>query len=297
MKDQELYDYSPITERPPLEWPDGKKVAFYIGYNVEHFYLDVPSTSLVPFTSELQPDPLNYGWRDYGPRVGFWRLARIFDRHGVRPSVLLNSDVVDYYPQIIEAAAQRNWPFLAHGKTNSALNTGVDAETERQYLTEVVEKIEQGTGQRPKGWMGPGLAETYETPRLLTELGLRYTLGWTNDDQPYAWNQPGFYSVPYTVELNDIGIFVFKSHTGEEFLQMLKDQLDQLVLDAEDGGRVFPIALHPFVIGQAFRAGYLDKALDYITNHEAVWVTTSDDIVEHFAKTTAGTAAAAGTSA
>jgi len=285
MRDTELFDYSPIVDRESIEWPNGARVAFYIGLNVEHFYVDAPSTSLVPFTAELVPDPLNYGWRDYGPRVGIWRLIEIFDRHGIRPSVLLNSDVCDHYPQIIEAGMKRDWAWLAHGKTNSTLHTSLEVEEERRTLREIVETIEQATGSRPKGWMGPGLAETFETPRLLAELGLSYTLAWTNDDQPYAFNVPGFYSLPYTVELNDIGIFTFKSHTGAEFVQMVKDQFDQLYADAETSGRVMSIALHPFVIGQAFRAGYLDEALAYVAGHEGVWLTTSDEIAEHYART------------
>jgi peptidoglycan/xylan/chitin deacetylase (PgdA/CDA1 family) len=291
MRDIELFDYDPIAGREPLTWPGGARVAFYVGLNVEHFYVDAPSTSLVDLTAGLVPDPLNYGWRDYGPRVGIWRLIEIFDRHGIRPSVLLNSDVAERYPQIIEAGVERGWAWLAHGRTNSTIHGGLDVDEERDVLAEIVGTIERATGTRPKGWMGPGLSETFATPELLAELGLRYVLDWTNDDQPYPLNVPGMLSVPYTVELNDVGIFTFKSHTGPEFLQMVKDQFDQLYADAESSGRVMPIALHPFVIGQAFRARYLDEALAYIAGHEGVWLTTSDEIADHFART-AGRAAA-----
>jgi peptidoglycan/xylan/chitin deacetylase (PgdA/CDA1 family) len=261
-------------------------VAFYVGLNVEHFYVDAPSTSLVELTSGLVPDALNYGWRDYGARVGIWRLIEIFDRHGIRPSVLLNSDVADRYPQILEAGIERDWAWLAHGRTNSSIHSGLELEEEREVLADVVETIERATGRRPKGWMGPGLSETFETPRLLAELGLSYVLDWTNDDQPYRLNVPGMISVPYTVELNDVGIFAFKSLTGPEFLQMVKDQFDQLYADAESSGRVMALALHPFVIGQAFRARYLDQALEYIAAQDGVWLTTSDEIAEHYLRAT-----------
>jgi allantoinase len=291
MRDIELFDYDPITGREPIAWPGGARVAFYVGLNVEHFYVDAPSTSLVDMTAGLVPDPLNYGWRDYGARVGIWRLIEIFDRHGIRPSVLLNADVADRYPQIIEAGVERDWAWLAHGRTNSTIHSGLAVDEERKVLAEIVATIERATGTRPKGWMGPGLSETFATPELLAELGLRYVLDWTNDDQPYPLNVPGMLSVPYTVELNDVGIFTFKSHTGPEFLQMVKDQVDQLYADAEASGRVMPIALHPFVIGQAFRAKYLDEALAYIAGHEGVWLTTSDEIADHYARTAGRTAA------
>ncbi|WP_435405426.1 hypothetical protein [Mycolicibacterium komossense] len=129
------------------------------------------------------------------------------------------------------------------------------------------------------------MTETFDTPRLLAELGVRYLLDWTNDDQPYPLNIPGMYSVPYSVELNDIPLFVGKSLSGEGFRQTVEDQLDQLYADAALSGRVMALALHPFVTGQPFRTKYLDQALAYVVNHPGVWVTTADEIAEHYAQT------------
>ncbi|MEU5158677.1 polysaccharide deacetylase family protein [Streptomyces sp. NPDC020875] len=282
--DQTLYDYSPITEREPLRWPGGARVAFYVGLNVEHYRVDKPSTSTFAGTAGLTPDPLNYGWRDYGPRVGIWRVIESLDRYGVRASALLNSAAGERYPQIVRAGRERDWAWLAHGRDNSTFQAGMEVEEERRYLTEVVESIERTTGQRPRGWMGPALTETFRTPELLAELGLGYVLDWTNDDQPYRLNVPGVISVPYSVELNDIGIFVGKGTTGPDFVRIVRDQLDRLYADATpDSGRVMALALHPFVIGQPFRSRYLDEALEYVTNHPGVWVTTSDEIAGHYA--------------
>ncbi|NEE03562.1 polysaccharide deacetylase family protein [Phytoactinopolyspora halotolerans] len=276
-----LYHYSPITERPPISWPDGKRVAFYVGLNVEHFLLDRPSTSIWPGTSELVPDALNYGWRDYGPRVGIWRMMESLDRYGVRASVLLNSDVVHRYPQIIKAGLSRDWAWLAHGRTNSILQAGMERDEERRFLAEVVGTIADATGRRPRGWMGPGLTETFNTPALLAELGLSYVLDWTNDDQPYRLNVPGMISVPYSVELNDLMLFG-NGGTGERFLQVVKDQYERLRTDSEHSGRVMALALHPFVTGQAFRAKYFDQALEFLTAQPDIWLTTSDEIAEAF---------------
>jgi allantoinase len=280
--DIELFDYSPIVEREPIRWPGGARVAFYVGLNIEHFRVDRPSTSIFEGTAALVPDALNYGWRDYGPRVAIWRLIDSLDRHGIRASALLNSDVATRYPQIIEAGRTRNWAWLAHGRNNSTLQAGMTAEEERAYLTDVVDTIEKATGQRPHGWMGPGLTETFQTPALLAELGLSYVLDWTNDDQPYPLNVPGLLSVPYSVELNDLGLFITKGLTGPDFLQVVKDQVDQLYEDSADSGRVMALALHPFVIGQPFRHRYLDQALEYVANHPGVWLTTSDEIAERY---------------
>ncbi|MCT7660459.1 polysaccharide deacetylase family protein [Mycobacterium deserti] len=284
--DSDLITYTPITERPQLNWPGGARIAFYIGLNVEHFEIDRPSTSIHSDTAQLVPDPLNYGWRDYGARVGIWRLIEVFDKHGIRPSVLLNSDVVQRYPQVIAAGCARDWAWLAHGKNNSTLQSGMGRDVERGYLHDVIATIEAATGRRPKGWLGPALTETFHTPELLAEAGLQYTLDWTNDDQPYALNVPGLFSVPYSVELNDIPLFVGKSLGGAQFNQIVRDQLDQLYVDSEHSGRVMALALHPFVTGQPFRVKYLDQALEYVVNHPGVWVTTADEIVEHYIRTT-----------
>jgi len=178
---------------------------------------------------------------------------------------------------------QRGWSWLGHGASNSHLFTGLERDVERERIREVLGTIEQATGVKPRGWMGPGLIETFNTPELLAAEGVGYILDWTDDDQPYPTTVPGLLSLPYSVELNDIGIFVSKGLTGPDFVQMVKDQVDQLAEDAADGsGRVMALALHPFVTGQAFRARYLDEALEYVVRHPAVWTTTSDAIADHY---------------
>jgi peptidoglycan/xylan/chitin deacetylase (PgdA/CDA1 family) len=196
--------------------------------------------------------------------VGIWRMMEIFGLRGIQPSVLLNSDVTTKYPQIIKAGTERGWAWLAHGRNNSTLQAGMPADEERAYLAGVAETIKQATGSRPRGWLGSGLTETFQTPWLLGDLGLSYILDWTNDDQPYRLNVPGMLSVPYSAELNDLGLFTMHSLTGPQFLQAVKDQFDQLYADSADSGRVMALALHPFVSGQPFRAKYLDRALEYI---------------------------------
>jgi len=291
--DNELFRYSPIPERPPITWPGDARVAFYLGLNIEHYQVDKPSTSIFGGTAGLAPDPLNYGWRDYGPRVGIWRLIQSLDRYGIRASVLLNSDVCSRYPQIMQAGRDRDWAWVAHGRDNSTFQAGMSRDEERAYLTEIVDTIAAATGRRPQGWLGPALTETFETPSLLAELGLSYTLDWTNDDQPYELEVPGMLSVPYSIEMNDVTLFVSKSYTGPEFLQAVKDQLDQLYEDSADSGRVMALCVHPFSVNQPFRNKYMDQALEYVANHEGVWLATSDEIAEAYRAQRAGIAAGA----
>lgn len=278
------FNYWPIIKRPKLELPNNARIAVWFGLNIESYEIDKPSTSIFSGTAMLSPDPLNYGWRDYSVRVGIWRMMELFDKYRIKPSCLINSDVCVNYPEIIEEGSKRGWVWVAHGKNNSTFQANMDYETEYKYLEEVVSVIENKTGQKVNGWLGPALTETFNTPAILSKLGATYVLDWCNDDQPYPLNPEigKMISVPYSIELNDIPLFVGKSLTGDDFLQILKDQFDVLHDEGETQPRIMPIALHPFIIGQPFRIKYLEQFLQYIETKPEVWMTDSDSIAEWF---------------
>ena len=282
--DNELYSYYPTIRRPRIEWPNGARVAFWIGLNIEHYLIDQPSTSIAPMTTHLTPDPMNAGWRDYGTRVGIWRQMRMFDKFNIRASVLLNADVCSYYPEIIEEGNKRGWVWLAHGKNNSTLEANMNEDEERAYLTGVVTTIREKTGKQPRGWLGPALTETWNTPSILAELGVSYICDWNCDDQPFPMRakQGRMNGLPYSIEVNDIPLFLGKSLAGEDFEQLLKDQFDVLYEEGAESGQVMAIALHPFITGVPFRARYLERALEYIAGHDKVWLATSDEIADFY---------------
>jgi allantoinase len=293
------FTFSPIIRRPRLELPDGARVAVWVGINVEHYEAGKPGISIAPATAELDPDPLNAGWRDYGLRVGLWRLAEVLDRHEIRASALLNSDVCELYPEVIEEGVQRSWAWLAHGKNNSTFETDMGLEEERRYLAEVVETIERHTGQRPRGWLGPFLTESHNTPDLLAELGLTYICDWCNDDQPYPVQvrDGRMISIPYAIEVNDIQLFLEKGFSGPDFHQAVVDQFDTLYESGAKTGQVMALPLHPFITGLPFRVKYLDSALEHIAAREDVWLATSDEIAEWYFRSHYDAAVAAATPA
>ena len=208
----------------------------------------------------------------------------VLDKYAMRASVLLNSDVCERYPRIIEEGRKRGWAWLAHGKNNSIFEAGMTLEQEREYLRAVVTTIASGTGQQPKGWLGPALTETFNTPEILAELGLTYLLDWCNDDQPFPLKVKAgrMISVPYSIEMNDVSLFVGKSLAGSDFAQMVMDQFDVLYEEGAHSGRVMCLALHPFIVNQPFRHKYLDRALEYIASHNQVWLATSDEIADWY---------------
>ena len=248
--------------------------------NIEHFHWDKPSTSVTQVTAHLKPDVLNYAWRDFGVRVGIWRMMEVMERHGVKGTVALNSEVCDRYPRIVEAGNGLGWEWMGHGSTNSVLFNDQPEDEERRLIGDIVSAIAQGTGTAPKGWLGPALSESYNTPDILAANGIEYVCDWVNDEQPYAMNvkEGSLISMPYSIEINDIPAFLDRGLGAEEFYRMIVDQFDVLYEDGATTGRVMAICLHPFLIGHAFRAKYLDKALGHIRQRKEVWVTRGGEI-------------------
>ncbi|HUZ71812.1 MAG TPA: polysaccharide deacetylase family protein [Stellaceae bacterium] len=278
------FDYSAIVDRKKLDWPNGARVAVWVIPNIEHFLFDRPSTSVSSATVGLRPDVLNYSWRDFGVRVGVWRMMEIMEHYGVKGTVALNADVCRHYPRIIEAGNALGWEWMGHGRNNSILLNAQPEADERALVRDVVETIAQATGKRPRGWLGPALSESVRTLDLLAECGIEYVGDWVNDEQPYPMRVASgtMLSLPYSIELNDITNFLERKRTGEEFARVLCDQFDQLYEDGAVTGRVMAIPLHPFLIGHAHRARHFARALAHITARREVWVTTGAEIADWY---------------
>lgn len=279
------YQYSPITQRPPLRWPDNAKVAVWIIPNIEWHEFDGPGVSVNPPPGRF-PDVLNYAWRDYSLRVGVWRFMEMMDKYGLRATVALNARVCEHCPEIIEEGKKRNWEFMAHGLANSQLLAGLPDSEERRIIKETVDIIARSVGTPPRGWLGPALAENPDTPDLLAEHGITYVCDWCNDDQPYPFKvKTGkLISVPYSIEINDVPFLVGKGMTGDDFRQAIQDQFDVLYEEGKRTGKVMAIALHPFLTSVPHRHKYLDMAFSYITSHKDVWLTTGGEIAQWYYK-------------
>lgn len=276
------YDYDPMVSRKPLKLPDGARVAVVPYINIEHFPEDIAGTALVPGTAGFTPDPLNYGWRDYGNRVGLWRMMEAMDAVGMRGTVCLNSDIIREYPQILDEGEKRNWAWIGHGINNAPANflANIEPDQEREIIGKVLELMEKRIGRKTKGWLSPFLTHTFNSPDIMAELGLEYLCDFTADDQPFAFNttKGKLISVPYTVELNDIPAFMNIGVSGKDFGDMIIDQFDVLYEEGATNARIMPICLHTFFVGQPFRFKHLKRAFDYIAGHSNVWLTTGDDV-------------------
>jgi allantoinase len=291
-QDHGRFPYSAIIDRKPLRWPKGARIAVWMIPNIEHFLFDRPSTSVTQATTSLVPDVLNYSWRDYGVRVGIWRMMEVMERHGFKGTVALNSDVCDRYPRIIEEGNRLRWEWMGHGTNNSTLINKQSEEEERALIAGVVTTIERATGAHPRGWLSPALSESSRTLDLLVENKIEYVANWVNDEQPYPMRvkNGSILSMPYSIEINDIPAFLDHHQSGESFGRMICDQFDGLYEDGAKTGRVMAISLHPFLIGHPHRSKYFAKALAHIVSRQEVWLATGSEIADWYNKNYLGAA-------
>jgi allantoinase len=266
-----LFPYQAIVDRPRVTWPNGARVAVWVIPNIEHFHIEIGNQA---------PDIRNHSRRDYGNRVGVWRIIEVLAKHGVRGTVALNAEVGRFYPRIMEEVTKLQWELMGHGLTNSVLLTGMPRDKETEVIAQAREIIGQW-GQTMRGWLGPGLGETWHTLDLLRDHGVQYVCDWVNDDLPYRMNN-GLYSIPYSIELNDMPLFNMPSIDIGEFERRIRETFDVLYEEGARNGRVMAIALHPFLIGVPHRIRTLDRALSYIASHGSVWFATGAEIIDAY---------------
>jgi peptidoglycan/xylan/chitin deacetylase (PgdA/CDA1 family) len=214
-------------------------------------------------------------------RVGFWRMYEALIKRKIPATTSINANVCRSYERVARAMLEAGWEFMGHGVKQGAMHIQPD---QRAVIRDSVQIIEKFTGKKPKGWLGPGLTETWETLDLLAEEGIEYVSDWVNDDQPYeirTTTRP-LVSVPYTLELNDIPMMVIQHHASELWLQRVKDQFDRLHAEGAKNPRVMAIAVHPYIHGVPHRIKYFEAVYDYIRKQKGVWMTTGEEIYEWY---------------
>jgi allantoinase len=276
------YDFEPFIHRRPVRFPKGERLAILIYVNIEHapFGTKAAAHAIYPGTMQFSPDVLNHGWRDYGNRVGLWRIVDAMDRHGFRGTVNLNSDVCREYPQIIREGNDRNWEWGAQGDRNGSVPSLMSEDEEREFIHLNLRIIEEATGKRPKGWLSWALAESFVTPDLLAEAGIEYVSNYAHDELPVPMRvkRGSLITMPYTLEINDVPTIMGKGASADEFGRMIKDQFDVLYEEGRSRPRIMSISVHPFISGHPFRMKHLEKALGYIASHADLWLTTGGEI-------------------
>jgi peptidoglycan/xylan/chitin deacetylase (PgdA/CDA1 family) len=281
---RERVPYSPAPARPPVRWPGNARVAFWVAPNVEHYEYTPPPDQPFSVFSRLPtaPDIQQYALRDYGNRVGFWRMTELLDELEIPATVSLNLAVLDHYPEIRDAMISRGWALMSHGLYNTRAVTHLDEAQERAFFETSLETMQRHTGHGIKGMLGPVLSATVRTPDLMAEYGFVYSADWPLDDEPVPimTTTGRLISVPYSYDQNDanVGLGFHLSALAAN----AKAQFDRLWDEGATSGKVMCLALHPFVIGQPHMIGYLRDVLEHVRRADQVWFTTGDEIADHY---------------
>ena len=283
-RDTGLYRYVPYRGRPKIKWPNGAHVAFWVAPNIEHYELRPPGSLKRRPWGRPEPDVLNYSWRDYGNRVGFDRIADTMARYGVRGSVSLNAAVCDHFPDIIERCMELKWEFFGHGIYNTRYMYDLPEEDQRHMIRDCRDTIKKKTGQTVDGWLTPAITSTFETPHILADEGLIYSLDYFHDDQPLPLNTRGrrMVSVPYSLEVNDPPLLIWRHTSPRGYVDILKAQFDRLYAEGATNGTVMGVPVHPYVLGQPHRHPAFAEVLSYITSHDKVWLATGREIANWY---------------
>ncbi|QKE92409.1 polysaccharide deacetylase family protein [Lichenicola cladoniae] len=277
------YGYRAITERPAYRWPGDKRLAVYVALGVECYaFGEGLVENLVPGGAAAH-DVLNTSWREYGNRVGAWRILDGMNQLGLPLTILMNSAVYREAPSLAAAFRTNGCEIVAHGSSNSDTMAGMSESEEQAYIAKVTETIGAAEGRQPSGWASPWIAETPTTPDALQEAGYRYLLDWCMDDQPVWLNtrKGRLLSVPYSQEINDSSTIIGRMASASTFADMIVDQFDQLLADSEGQPLVMSVILHSFIAGQPFRLRSILKALAHIAAaREVLWLTTPGAIAD-----------------
>jgi allantoinase len=276
--------YSPISDRPAVAWPNGASVAVWVAPNVEFYEYTPPLNDYYNFFPRVpNPDVQQYALRDYGNRVGFWRMADVFDDFGIRPTVSLNVAVLEHLPQVRDAMVERNWAFMSHGVYNTRPMVTFDEAEEQAFYSDTIDTVYRHTGQIMKGMLGPSASMNQRTPDLMAEAGMTYHADWWHDDQPVPirTRTGRLVSMPYGGEGQNDGDVTSK-WTSADLSAFWKAQFDWLRRVGKHSGRVLCMPLHPYSMGQPHAIGHLADVFEHMARFDDVWYATAEDIAEYY---------------
>ena len=286
--DHDRYDWSMLSERQPVTWPGGAKLALWINVGLQFYPLNqqgkpfpVPGGMTMPY-----PDLRHFSLRDYGNRVGIYRFLRAFDRFGIKPTFAINTELAERAPYLLQRICERGDEILCHGWNMDSLHYGgQDKDEEAQLVERSLTRLRELSGQNITGWISPARNESENTPELLAANGIRYFCDWVNDDMPYRFHtQSGeLIAMPLSNELEDRFVLMNNLHSEQSWLEQVCDACDFLLDEATaSGGRILALNIHPWMLGQPHRIGKLEQALEYLMSRDSVWNAGGSEIMQHW---------------
>lgn len=289
--DHPHYEWSPLSTREVLRWPQEARLALCVVVVLEHMEWQAPADSFQPgnlaggSVPRAFPDYARLSHREYGHRVGIFRVLDVLEKHGVKATVAMDALTAENYPYLVRHCLDRGCEIVGHGISVSRMITGnMSPQEEEAYIRGSIESLAQATGKIPQGWLGPEYGESERTPQLLAKAGLSYVCDWVNDEQPYSLktDEGQLFALPVMLELDDVMAMAHRRVTVESYGSMLKEAFETMYSDGAANGRVLTLNLHPWLIGQPFRIGCLDDALAHMMRREGVWAAHGSEIIDWY---------------
>ncbi len=283
--DHNRYEWSMLSDRKPIEWPNEKKVALWINVGLQFFPLNqkgipfkVPGGMTKPY-----PDLRHYSLRDYGNRVGIYRFLKAFDQYNITPTFAMNTRLTERVPYLLDKIKERGNEIMCHGFNMDTLHYGgQDMQEENDIIKRSLDQLRKLTGQEIKGWVSPAKNESENTPDLLKSNGIDYFCDWVNDDMPYSFHTKdgNLTAMPLPTELDDHFIILNNLHSAEDWADQVEDALDFMLKESStQGGRVLGLSIHPWVLGQPHRIQYLERVLERFSKNDAIWSASPSEII------------------
>lgn len=290
--DHQHYPWSPLNQqREYFRWPYHARVAVCVIVTLEHMeWAPPPGSYQNPALSggygpSPFPDVTRWSHREYGHRVGIFRLLDLLSKHGLKPTVAMDVLTAQNYPFLIRYCQTQGCEIMGHGISVSRLITSnMSEQEEAEYIETSIQDLRAATGAAPRGWLGPEYGESARTPQLLARAGIQYVCDWTNDEQPFPMNTPQgeLLALPVMLPLDDVNALWDRRVTIGRYVEMLQESFDTVYREGAENGRLMVISLRPWLSGQPFRVRYLDQALAYIMGHSEVWPATGSEIVDWY---------------
>jgi allantoinase len=285
--DHDYYDWSMMADRAPVQWPNGSKVALWINVAMQYFPLNQQGKPFAPVggMTTAYPDLRHYTLREYGNRVGIFRLLKAFDKYDVKATFAVQTRLAERYPYLINKLMERGDELICHGWHMDAPHYGgQDRAIEAELVKKSLDGLRSITGRDIKGWLSPSKSQSFNTPELLAENGIDYMCDWINDELPYAFRTPAgdITAMPLSTELEDRFIMQANLHSESEYADQIIDAFDFLLAEATEtgAGRMLALSIHPWMLGQPHRIGKLEQVLEYITGHDSVWSASAGGICD-----------------
>ena len=283
--DHDYYDWSMLANRSPVIWPDGSEVALWVNVALQYFPLNQQGKPFAPTggMTTAYPDLRHYTLREYGNRVGIFRLLKAFDKYNVKPTFAVQTRLAERYPYLLKRIVERDDEIICHGWHMDAPHFGgQDRSAEAELVKKSLDGLRQLTGRDIKGWLSPSKSQSYNTPELLVENGVEFMCDWINDELPYTFRTAAgeLTAMPLSTELEDRFIMQANLHSEGEYADQIIDAFDFLYKEAQEtgGGRMLALSIHPWMLGQPHRIGKLEQVLEHITGHSGVWSAGAGEI-------------------